>query len=106
MDKFVFIRGGNPRDGAISGAKTRRCPAWRGDSTEDVSARGTFPVRDIERRRLLTSMGAEVELGYGRAQLEYNLCRDTSDPKPIRKCENHARRSLVLGPLGRTGMVA
>ena len=59
-------------------------------------------VRDIEtERKLLTSMGAEVELGYGRAQHRTTICcRDLSDPTAKYEIVKTMRASsLVLGPL-------
>ena len=72
MDKFV-IRGGNPLLGTIrvSGAKNSALPCMAAAIlTEDEVVLENIPqVRDIEtERKLLVSMGAEVELGYGRAQ--------------------------------------
>jgi UDP-N-acetylglucosamine enolpyruvyl transferase len=69
MDKFV-IRGGNPLVGTIrvSGAKNSALPCMAAAIlTEDEVTLENIPqVRDIEtERKLLASMGAEVELGYG-----------------------------------------
>jgi len=65
-------------------------------------------VRDIEtERRLLVSMGAEVELGYGRAQHRTKIsCRTLSDPEAKYEIVKTMRASsLVLGPLiARAGM--
>ncbi len=66
MDKFV-IRGGNPLVGTIrvSGAKNSALPCMAAAIlTEDEVTLENIPqVRDIDtERRLLTSMGAEVEL--------------------------------------------
>jgi UDP-N-acetylglucosamine 1-carboxyvinyltransferase len=65
-------------------------------------------VRDIEtERKLLVSMGAEVELGYGRAQHRTTIsCRVLSDPTAKYEIVKTMRASaLVLGPLvARTGM--
>ena len=66
MDKFV-IRGGNPLVGTIhiSGAKNSALPCMAAAIlTEDEVTLENIPqVRDIEtERRLLASMGAEVEL--------------------------------------------
>ena len=71
MDKLV-IRGGNPLLGTvrISGAKNSALPCMAAAIlTEDEIVLENIPqVRDIEtERRLLVSMGGEVELGYGRA---------------------------------------
>jgi UDP-N-acetylglucosamine 1-carboxyvinyltransferase len=77
--------------------------------TEDVVTLENIPqVRDIEtERRLLASMGAEVELGYGRAQHRTTICcRILSDPEAKYEIVKTMRASsLVLGPLiARTGM--
>jgi UDP-N-acetylglucosamine 1-carboxyvinyltransferase len=70
MDKFV-VRGGNPLLGTIkvSGAKNSALPCMAAAIlTEDEVILENIPqVQDIEtERRLLESMGAVVELGYGR----------------------------------------
>src|ERR1700692_4883946 len=72
MDKFI-IRGGNPLLGTVrvSGAKNSAPPCMAGAllTEEEVILENIPQVRDIEtERKLLASMGAEVELGYGRAQ--------------------------------------
>jgi UDP-N-acetylglucosamine 1-carboxyvinyltransferase len=105
MDKFV-IRGGNPLLGKIrvSGAKNSALPCMAAAIlTEDEVVLDNIPqVRDIEtERRLLTSMGAEVELGYGRAQHRSTIsCRVLSDPTAKYEIVKTMRASsLVLGPL-------
>ncbi|HEY1257298.1 MAG TPA: UDP-N-acetylglucosamine 1-carboxyvinyltransferase [Terracidiphilus sp.] len=111
MDKFV-IRGGNPLVGTvrISGAKNSALPSMAAAIlTEDVVTLENIPqVRDIEtERRLLAAMGAEVELGYGRAQHRTTLCcRTLSDPVAKYEIVKTMRASsLVLGPLiARAGM--
>jgi len=111
MDKFV-IRGGNPLIGTIrvSGAKNSALPCMAAAIlTEDVVTLENIPqVRDIEtERKLLASMGAEVELGYGRAQHRTTIsCRNLSDPVAKYEIVKTMRASsLVLGPLvARTGM--
>ncbi len=77
--------------------------------TEDEVMLENIPqVRDIEtERRLLASMGAEVELGYGRAQHRTTIsCRKLSDPEAKYEIVKTMRASsLVLGPLiARAGM--
>ena len=72
MDKFV-VRGGNPLVGTIrvSGAKNSALPCMAAAilTEEDIILENIPQVQDIEtERKLLSSMGAEVELGYGRAQ--------------------------------------
>ena len=105
MDKFV-IRGGNPLIGTvrISGAKNSALPCMAAAIlTEDEVTLENIPqVRDIEtERRLLASMGAEVELGYGRAQHRTTICcRTLSDPVAKYEIVKTMRASsLVLGPL-------
>src|ERR1700680_2439032 len=78
MDKFV-IRGGTPLRGTfrISGAKNAALPAMAAAllTDEAVILENIPQVRDIEtERRLLAAMGAEVELGYGRAQHRTTIC--------------------------------
>jgi len=111
MDKFV-IRGGNPLLGTIrvSGSKNSALPCMAAAIlTEDEVVLENIPqVRDIEtERKLLVSMGAEVELGYGRAQHRTTIsCRVLSDPTAKYEIVKTMRASaLVLGPLvARTGI--
>jgi len=111
MDKFV-IRGGNPLLGTIkvSGAKNSALPCMAAAIlTEDEVILENIPqVRDIEtERKLLESMGAKVELGYGRAQHRTVIqCAVLSDPVAKYEIVKTMRASsLVLGPLiARTGM--
>ncbi|MGA3136253.1 MAG: UDP-N-acetylglucosamine 1-carboxyvinyltransferase [Terracidiphilus sp.] len=111
MDKFV-IRGGNPLVGTvrISGAKNSALPCMAAAIlTEDEVTLENIPqVRDIEtQRRLLVSMGAEVELGYGRAQHRTKIsCRTLSAHEAKYEIVKTMRASsLVLGPLvARAGM--
>jgi UDP-N-acetylglucosamine 1-carboxyvinyltransferase len=111
MDKFV-IRGGNPLLGTIrvSGAKNSALPCMAAAilTDEEVTLENIPQVRDIEtERRLLVSMGAEVELGYGRAQHRTKICCKTlSDPEAKYEIVKTMRASsLVLGPLvARCGM--
>jgi UDP-N-acetylglucosamine 1-carboxyvinyltransferase len=77
--------------------------------TEDEVILENIPqVRDIEtERKLLASMGAEVELGYGRAQHRTRIrCAVLSDPVAKYEIVKTMRASsLVLGPLiARTGI--
>jgi UDP-N-acetylglucosamine 1-carboxyvinyltransferase len=77
--------------------------------TEDEVILENIPqVRDIEtERKLLVSMGAEVELGYGRAQHRTRIkCGILSDPVAKYEIVKTMRASsLVLGPLiARTGI--
>lgn len=111
MDKFI-IRGGTPLAGTvrISGAKNSALPCMAAAIlTEDEIVLENVPdVRDIEtERRLLSSMGAEVELGYGRAHHRTRIrCAVLSDPVAKYEIVKTMRASsLVLGPLiARTGM--
>ncbi len=111
MDKFV-IRGGTPLQGTlrISGAKNSALPCMAAAIlTEDEVTLENIPdVRDIEtERKLLVSMGAEVELGYGRAHHRTRIrCALLSDPVAKYEIVKTMRASsLVLGPLiARTGM--
>ena len=111
MDKFV-VRGGNPLLGTIkvSGAKNSALPCMAAAIlTEDEVVLENIPqVRDIEtERKLLESMGAEVELGYGRAQHRTVIrCAVLSDPVARYEIVKTMRASaLVLGPLlARTGI--
>lgn len=105
MDKFV-IRGGNPLVGTIrvSGAKNSAlaCMAAPILTDEEVILENVPQVRDIEtERRLLAAMGAEVELGYGRAQHRTTInCRSLSKPVAEYEIVKTMRASaLVLGPL-------
>ncbi len=111
MDKFV-VRGGNPLLGTIkvSGAKNSALPCMAAAIlTEDEVILENIPqVRDIEtERKLLESMGATCELGYGRAQHRTTIqCAVLSDPEAKYEIVKTMRASsLVLGPLiARTGM--
>jgi UDP-N-acetylglucosamine 1-carboxyvinyltransferase len=111
MDKYV-IRGGNPLLGTIrvSGAKNSALPCMAAAilTQDEVILENIPQVRDIEtERKLLVSMGAEVELGYGRAQHRTKICcRILSDPEAKYEIVKTMRASsLVLGPLiARTGM--
>jgi UDP-N-acetylglucosamine 1-carboxyvinyltransferase len=105
MDKFV-IRGGNPLVGTVrvSGAKNSALPCMAAAilTEEEVILENVPQVRDIEtERRLLSSMGAEVELGYGRAQHRTTIsCRTLSEPEAKYEIVKTMRASsLVLGPL-------
>jgi UDP-N-acetylglucosamine 1-carboxyvinyltransferase len=75
---------------------------------EEVVLENIPQVQDIEtERKLLTSMGAEVELGYGRAQHRTSIkCAILSDPVAKYEIVKTMRASsLVLGPLiARTGI--
>ena len=107
MDKFI-IRGGTPLEGTIriSGAKNSALPCMAAAIlTEDEVILENIPdVRDIEtERRLLASMGAEVELGYGRAHHRTRIrCALLSDPVAKYEIVKTMRASsLVLGPAHR-----
>jgi UDP-N-acetylglucosamine 1-carboxyvinyltransferase len=105
MDKFV-IRGGNPLLGTVrvSGAKNAALPAMAAAllTEEPVILENIPQVRDIEtERKLLAAMGAEVELGYGRAQHRTTICaRNLTNPEASYELVKQMRASsLVLGPL-------
>jgi len=105
MDKFV-IRGGNPLLGTVrvSGAKNAALPAMAAAilTDEPVILENIPQVRDIETtRKLLAAMGAEVELGYGRAQHRTTICcRNLTSPEASYELVKTMRAStLVLGPL-------
>ena len=110
MDKLV-IRGGTPLLGSvrISGAKNAALPAMAAAllTEEDVILENVPQVRDIEtERKLLAAMGAEVELGYGRAQHRTTInCQRLARPEASYDLVKTMRAStLVLGPLvARTG---
>jgi UDP-N-acetylglucosamine 1-carboxyvinyltransferase len=111
MDKFV-IRGGNPLVGTIrvSGAKNSALPCMAAAilTEETVTLENIPQVRDIAtERKLLSSMGAEVELGSGANDHRTTICcRTLSDPVAKYEIVKTMRASsLVLGPLiARTGM--
>jgi UDP-N-acetylglucosamine 1-carboxyvinyltransferase len=105
MDKFV-INGGNPLVGTIrvSGAKNSALPCMAAAIlTEDEVTLENIPqVRDIEtERRLLSSMGAAVELRQGEGKDQTTIsCRSLSDPVARYEIVKTMRASsLVLGPL-------
>jgi len=105
MDKLV-VRGGNPLVGTVrvSGAKNAALPAMAAALlTEETVILENIPqVRDIvTERNLLTAMGAEVELGYGRAQHRTTIsCRNLVNAEASYDLVKTMRAStLVLGPL-------
>ncbi len=105
MDKLV-IRGGTPLLGTvrISGAKNAALPCMAAALlTEETVILENIPqVRDIETtRRLLSSMGAEVELGYGRAHHRTTIsCSQLASLEASYELVKTMRAStLVLGPL-------
>ena len=105
MDKFV-IRGGNPLLGTVrvSGAKNAAMPAMAAAllSEEPVILENIPQVRDIEtERKLMAAMGAEVELGFGRAHHRTTICcRGPLTPEvPYEIVKTMRASSLVLGPL-------
>jgi len=111
MDRFV-ICGGNPLVGTVrvSGAKNSALPCMAAAIlTEDEVTLENIPqVRDIQtERRLLSSMGADVELGSGANDHRTTICcRNLSDPVAKYEIVKTMRASsLVLGPLiARAGM--
>jgi UDP-N-acetylglucosamine 1-carboxyvinyltransferase len=105
MDKLV-IRGGNPLLGTvrISGAKNAALPCMASALlTEDEVVLENIPqVRDIETtRRLLSAMGAEVELGYGRAhhRTKIQASKITAPEASYELVKTMRASTLVLGPL-------
>src|SRR6266436_2793141 len=105
MDKLV-IRGGEPLLGTIriSGAKNAALPCMAAAllTDEPVILENIPQLRDIETtRKLLAAMGAEVELGYGRALHRTTICaRNLASPEASYELVKQMRASsLVLGPL-------
>jgi len=105
MDKFV-IRGGEPLLGTVrvSGAKNAALPCMAAAllTDEPVVLENIPQVRDIQTtRNLLAAMGAEVELGYGRAQHRTTIhCENLASPEASYELVKTMRAStLVLGPL-------
>src|SRR5260370_4019742 len=105
MDKFV-IRGGEPLLGTVrvSGAKNAALPCMAAALLTDhpVIIENIPQVRDIQTTRsLLAAMGAEVELGYGRAQHRTTIhCKNLAAPEASYELVKTMRAStLVLGPL-------
>jgi UDP-N-acetylglucosamine 1-carboxyvinyltransferase len=105
MDKLV-IRGGAPLLGTIrvSGAKNAALPCMAAAllTDEPVILENIPHVRDIQTtRNLLAAMGAEVELGYGRAQHRTTIhCKTLAAPEASYELVKTMRAStLVLGPL-------
>src|ERR1700735_4252000 len=105
MDKLV-IRGGEPLLGTVrvSGAKNAALPCMAAALLTDqpVILENIPQVRDIQTtRNLLAAMGAEVELGYGRAQHRTTIhCLTLATPEASYELVKTMRAStLVLGPL-------
>ena len=88
----------------VSGAKNAALPAMAAAilTDEPVILENIPDVRDIQtERNLLVSMGAEVELGYGRAYHRTTICcRNLVNPEAAYELVKTMRAStLVLGPL-------
>src|SRR5882762_1826387 len=105
MDKLV-IRGGEPLLGTIriSGSKNAALPCMAAAllTDEPVILENIPQVRDIETtRKLLAAMGAEVELGFGRALHRTTICaKNLTAPEASYELVKTMRAStLVLGPL-------
>jgi UDP-N-acetylglucosamine 1-carboxyvinyltransferase len=111
MDKFL-VTGGTPLVGSIkvSGAKNSALPCMAAAilTADEVVLENVPQVRDIDtERRLLASMGAEVEISDDgvnrRTEIQFSEQID-----PVAKYEivkTMRASSLVLGPLvARTGM--
>jgi UDP-N-acetylglucosamine 1-carboxyvinyltransferase len=111
VDKFL-ITGGFPLEGTIrvSGAKNSALPCMAAAilTDEEVVLENIPQVRDIEtERKLLASMGAEVELSSEASQRWTKIrCASLSDPVAKYEIVKTMRASsLVLGPLiARAGM--
>jgi UDP-N-acetylglucosamine 1-carboxyvinyltransferase len=105
MDKLV-IRGGNPLLGTvrISGAKNAALPCMAAAllTDEPVILENIPQVRDIETtRKLLAAMGAEVELGYGRAHHRTTICaRTLNAPEASYELVKTMRSSTLVCPEG------
>ena len=71
----------------VSGAKNAALPAMAAAilTEEPVILENIPDVRDIQtERKLLVSMGAEVELGYGRAHHRTTIsCRNLVNPEAL-----------------------
>jgi UDP-N-acetylglucosamine 1-carboxyvinyltransferase len=105
MDKFI-IRGGQPLLGTVrvSGAKNAALPCMAAAllTDEPVVLENIPQVRDIQTtRNLLAAMGAEVELGYGRAHHRTTIhAENLATPEASYELVKTMRAStLVLGPL-------
>ncbi len=105
MDKFV-IRGGEPLLGTVrvSGAKNAALPCMAAALLTDqpVILENIPQVRDIQTtRNLIAAMGAEVELGFGRAHHRTTIhCEKLAAPEASYELVKTMRAStLVLGPL-------
>src|SRR6202163_3274500 len=105
MDKFI-LRGGEPLLGTVrvSGAKNAALPCMAAALLTDqpVILENIPQVRDIQTtRNLLAAMGAEVELGYGRALHRTTIhCATLAAPEASYELVKTMRAStLVLGPL-------
>ena len=111
MDKFL-VTGGRPLEGTIhvSGAKNSALPCMAAAilTDEEVILENIPHVRDIDtERKLLSSMGAEVEsTDDGSERCTKIRCAILSDPVAKYEIVKTMRASsLVLGPLiARTGM--
>src|SRR5438445_9656232 len=105
MDKLIIL-GVEPLLCTIrvSGAKNAALPCMAAAllTDEPVILENIPQVRDIETtRNLLAAMGAEVELGFGRAQHRTTLqCAKLTSPEASYELVKTMRAStLVLGPL-------
>src|ERR1700676_5371173 len=105
MDKFI-LRGGEPLLGTVrvSGAKNAALPCMAAALlTDQPVILETIPqVRDIQTtRNLLAAMGAEVELGFGRAHHRTTIhCKTLASSEASYELVKTMRAApLVLGPL-------
>ena len=101
MDKFV-IRGGDPLLGTVrvSGAKNAALPCMAAALLTDqpVILENIPQVRDIQTtRNLLAAMGADVELGYGRAQHRTTIhCATLAAPEASYELVKTMRASTLV----------
>src|SRR5262249_40536468 len=105
MDKLV-IRGGTPLLGTVrtSGAKNAALPCMAAAllTDEPLVLENIPQVRDIETtRRLLSAMGADVDLGYRRAQHRTTIHahRLSAREASYELVKTMRASTLVLGPL-------
>src|SRR5678815_841870 len=101
MHKLI-IRGGQPLLGTvrISGAKNAALPCIAAAllTDEPVILENIPQVRDIETtRKLLAAMGADVELGYGRAHHRTTICcRELASPEASYELVKTMRASTLV----------
>ena len=106
LETTLRVKGGVRLEGSVAthGAKNAALPCMAAALLTDqpVILENIPQVRDIQTtRNLLTAMGAEVELGYGRAQHRTTIhCENLAAPEASYELVKTMRAStLVLGPL-------